>query len=230
MAKTLTEKPKLPYAGRGDTTKIFKLIHERKEPKPINAQKLKTLGIGSPNFVTAMLNTLGFLNDDNTLSPAANDLRGTPDKFKKCLEDKINITYEDLFNTVKDALDSEREQEVRNYFLNHITDVGQRMLDMITNCFLALRDVINSGGDLNSLESQQKKPIKGTSEKIKENVHKKIQSIPPTNIDPHKTHSKDIKLILNLNINLDIGTSKEAIEELFKNISIAKESVFGENK
>ncbi|MDP3296233.1 MAG: DUF5343 domain-containing protein [Thermodesulfovibrionia bacterium] len=227
MARASEEKPKLPYAGRGDTIKIFKLIHERREPKPINNQKLKTLGIGSPTYVIAMLNTLGFLNDDNTLSNTANDLRGTPDKFKQCLKDKISVVYEDLFNTVKDALNSENDNEVRNYFKNHFTDVKQSMLRMITNCFLALRDVVNSDGDLISLESQQKKPIKETPENI--NKKEKAQSR-ATVIDPHKPHSGDIKLILNLNINLDIGVSREAIEELFKNIYSAKKSVFGENK
>lgn len=234
MAKTLTEKPKLPYAGRGDIIKIFKLIHERKEPTPINEQKLKTLGIGSPRYVIAMLKTLGFLSEDNTLNLSANDLRGTPDKFKKCLEDKVIAVYEDLFNTVKDSLNPDRDSEVRNYFKNHFTDIKNSMLRMITNCFLALRDIINSEGKFESLDSQQKIPkkihIKETINKIKEKSHEKIQSILPTGIDLHKSHSKDIKLILNLNINLDIGTSKEAIEELFKNIYSAKESVLGENK
>lgn len=229
MAKASEEKPKLPYAGRGDTIKIFKLIHERKEPTPLNELKLKTLDIGSPIYVIAMLKTLGFLDDNNTLNSSATDLRGTSDKFKACLEEKTTAVYKDLFNTIKDALNPENDTSVRNYFRNHFTDVKNSMLTMITNCFLALRDVINSGGDINSLESQQKKPAKETSENIKEKDRKKIKS-QSTVGDPHEPHSGDIKLILNLNINLDIGTSKEAIEELFKNISSAKESVFGEAK
>lgn len=229
MTKALVEKPKLPYAGRGDTIKILKLIHERKEPTPINEQKLKTLGIGSPNYVIAMLKTLGFIDEDNSLNSTANDLRGTPDKFKKCLEDKISVVYADLFNTVKDSLSPDNENEARNYFKNHFTDVKKSMLTMITNCFLALRDVINNSGNFESLELPQKKHAVGTSDRTKEKVRGKTEPAKSL-IESYKPHSGDIKLILNLNINLDIGTSKETIEELFKNISSAKRSVFGENK
>jgi len=229
MTKAAVEKPKLPYAGRGDTIKIFRLIHERKEPTPLNEQKLKTLNIGSPSHVIAMLKTLEFLDKSNTLNLSANDLRGTLDKFKACLEGKTTVVYKDLFNTVKDALNPENDTAVRNYFRNHFTDVKKSMLTMITNCFLALRDVINSGGNFESLESPQKKHAVGTSDKTKEKIRGKTGT-EKSLISLHKPHSGDIKLILNLNINLDIGASKEAIEELFKNISSAKRSVFGENK
>lgn len=229
MAKTSTEKPKLPYAGRGDTIKIFKLIHERKEPAQFNNQKLKTHGIGSPVHVIAMLKTLGFINDDGILNSSSNDLRGTPGKFKECLEGKVRDVYKDLFNTVKDSLNPESEVEVRNYFRNHVTDVRGRMLQIITTCFLTLRDIINSGGNFESLKSKQIKP-KEISAKPKEKANKIPKSIQARTTDSYKSQSKDIKIILNVNINLDIGTSKEAIEELFKNISSAKETVFGENK
>lgn len=224
MAKASEEKPKLPYAGRGDTIKIFKLIHERKEPAQFNNQKLKTHGIGSPAHVIAMLKTLGFINDDGTLNSSSNDLRGTSEKFKECLEGKVRDVYKDLFNTVKDSLNPESEVEVRNYFRNHVTDVRGRMLQIITTCFLTLRDIINSGGNFESLKSKE------ISTKPKEKANKITKSIQARTADSHKSQSKDIKIILNVNINLDIGTSKEAIEELFKNISNAKMSVFGENK
>lgn len=225
MQKT-SEKTKLPYAGRGDTVKILKLIHTRQEPTPINVQKLKTHGIGSPNYVIAMLKTIGFLNEDNSLNESANDLRGTPEIFKKCLEEKVRAIYKDLFDTVKDALNPEKENEVKNYFKNHFTDIKNSMLTMMTNCFLALRDIINNNGNFESLESIQKK----STYTIKEKVNKPIKSIQSKTDDLHKSHAKDIKLILNLNISLDIGTSKDAIEELFKNISLAHKSVFGEGK
>lgn len=227
MAKTSVEKPKLPYAGHGDTIKIFRLIHERKEPSQFNNQKLKTHGIGSPVHVIAMLKTLGFLNDDGTLNSASNALRGTSDKFKECLEGNVKDVYKDLFDTVKDCLNPESEVEVRNYFRNHITDVKGRMLQIITTCFITLRDIINSGGDFESLEPKQKKPTKEISIKPKEKVNKTKHILPKAD-DLPKSHPKDIKLILNININLDIGTSKGAIEELFKNIFSAKEAVFGE--
>ena len=141
MPNTL-ERPKLPYASRKDIIKIFKLIHERKEPKPINEQKLKTLGIGSPIHVIPMLKTFGFLNDeDNTLNSSADDLRGTPEKISKCLENKLKEVYKDLFDTVRDALNLTEEQAVRNYFRDHITDVKADMLKKITNCFLTLRSI-----------------------------------------------------------------------------------------
>lgn len=229
MIKASDKKIKLPYAGRADIINIFKLIHERKEPKPINKQKLKTVGINSPNYVIAMLKNLEFLNDDNALSDTANDLRGTPDKFKKCLEERVSVLYKDLFNTIKDALILEKENGVRNYFRNHFTGVKDSMLRMLTNCFLALRDIINSGGNFEALE-KQRKSAQAISGKTKGKVNKTMQSTQLTNVESHKSHANDIKFTLNLNINLDIGTSKEAIEELFKNILFAQHSTFGKSK
>lgn len=230
MAKDSTEKAKLPYSGRGDTIKIFKLIHERKEPNQFNNQKLKTHGIGSPVHVSAMLKTLGFLNEDDTLNSSSNDLKGTPEKFKECLEGKVRSAYKDLFDTVKDCLNPESEVEVRNYFRNHVTDVKGRMLQILTTCFLTLRDIINSDGKIDSLESKQKKVIKQISVKSKEKSNKITETVELKTDDSHKSHSRDIKLILNLNINLDHSASKEAIEELLRNISLAHSSVFSGNK
>lgn len=228
MTKASVEKIKLPYAGRADIINIFKLIHERKEPTPISEQKLKTLNIGSPKHIIAMLKTFEFLKD-NTLNSSTNDLRGTPEKFKNCLEEKVKVVYGDLFNTVKDALNTEKESEARNYFRNHFTNVKSSMLAMITNCFLALRDIININGNFELLESKQKKLTKEVSMKPKEKVNKTKPILPKDDV-LREPHHRDIKLILNLNINLDPSASKEAIEELFRNVSLAHSSVFSENK
>lgn len=225
MPNTL-ERPKLPYASRKDIIKIFKLIHERKEPKLINEQKLKTLDIGSPIYVISMLKTFGFLNDeDNTLNSSADDLRGTPEKFSKCLENKVKEVYNDLFDTVRDALSTTEEQAVKNYFRDHIKDVKVDMLEKIANCFLTLRSIINNGGNFESLELTKTKTPKVPSVKPKQDIVKNTNSIQTNNTD-----AKNIKLILNLNINLDIGTSTETIEGLFKNISLAHKAVFGDEK
>jgi hypothetical protein len=103
------------------------------------------------------------------------------------------------------------------------------MLTMITNCFLALRDIINSRGDFELLTSKETKSGAKESDAAKQEKRKRILD----NIDEktfEKFDTKNLKLTLNLNINLDVGTSREAIEELFKNISLAHGTVFGENK
>ncbi|HAB50832.1 MAG TPA: hypothetical protein DCE80_01405 [Ignavibacteriales bacterium] len=231
MEKTLEKQPKVPpYAGRKDIIKIFELIHSRNEPTPINVSKLKTHSIGSPNYVIAMLKMLGFVDDKGALTPNANDLKGAPEKFKTCLEGKVKEVYKDLFDTVKDCLNPECESEVRNYFKNHYTDVKKKMLDMYTNSFITLRDIISSSGDFKSLESKVSKSLKGNQAKPRQKPAKHKEFPDLNNNDLSNSHTKNIKLILNLNINLDIGTSKEAIEGLFKNISLAHKAVFGDEK
>ncbi len=229
MEKTLEKQTKVPpYAGRKDIIKIFELIHSRNEPTPINISKLKTLSIGSPNYVILMLKMFGFVDDEGALTPNANELKGAPEKFKTCLEEKVKEVYKDLFDTVKDCLNPECESEVRNYFKNHYKDVKKKMLDMYTNSFITLRDIISSGGDFKSLESKVSKSLKGNLAKPKLAKHKESPDL--NNNDLSNLNSKNIKLILNLNINLDIGTPKEAIEGLFKNISLAHKAGFGDEK
>lgn len=229
MEKTVEKQTKVPpYAGRKDIIKIFELIHSRNEPTPINVSKLKTHSIGSPNYVIVMLKMFGFVDDKGALTPNANDLKGAPEKFKTCLEEKVKEVYKDLFDTVKDCLNPECESEVRNYFKNHYTDVKKKMLDMYTNSFITMRDVISSGCDFKSLVSKVSKSLKGNLAKPKLAKHKESPDL--NNNDLPNSHSKNIKLILNLNINLDIGTSKDAIEGLFKNISLAHKAVFGDEK
>jgi hypothetical protein len=103
------------------------------------------------------------------------------------------------------------------------------MLKKITNCFLALRDIINSRGDFESLISKETKP---RTKEFAVTKKGKTKRVPGSLGEKHfrKFGAKGIQLTLNLNINLDVGTSKEAIEKLFKNISVAQETVFGENK
>ena len=226
MEKTLEKQPKIPYSSRKDIIKIFELIHNRNEPTPINASKLKTHNIGSPTQVILMLKTFGFVDDKETLTANANNLKGTSEKFKPCLEEKVKEVYKDLFYTVKDSLNPECESEVRNYFKNHYTNIKKRMLDTYTNSFFTLRDIISSSGDFKSLESKVPKSLKGNLAKPVK--HKKSPHL--NNNDLSNSHTKNIKLILNLNINLDIGTPKDAIEELFKNISLAHKAVFGDDK
>ena len=228
MEKTLEKQPKIPYASRKDIIKIFELIHKRNEPTPINASKLKTHNIGSPTNVILMLKTFGFVGDKGILTSNANDLKGTSEKFKACLEGKVKEVYKDLFDTVKDCLNPEYESEIRNYFKNHYTAIKKRMLDIYTNSFFTLRDIISSGGDFKSLESKVSKSLKGNLAKLKLVKHKESPDL--NNHDFSNSHGKNIKLILNLNINLDIGTPKDAIEGLFKNISLAHKAVFGDEK
>lgn len=229
MEKTVEKQTKVPpYAGRKDIIKIFELIHSRNEPTPINVSKLKTHSIGSPNYVIVMLKMFGFVDDKGELTPNANDLKGAPEKFKTCLEEKVKEVYKDLFDTVKDCLNPECESEVRNYFKNHYTDVKKKMLDMYTNSFITIRDVISSGCDFKSLVSKVSKSLKGNL--VKPKLAKHNESPDLNNNDLSNSHSKNIKLILNLNINLDIGTPKDAIEGLFKNISLAHKAVFGDDK
>ena len=228
MEKTLEKQTKIPYASRKDIIKIFELIRNRNEPTSINTSKLKTHNIGSPTQVILMLKTFGFVDDKETLTANANNLKGTSEKFKPCLEEKVKEVYKDLFNTVKNCLNPEYESEIRNYFKNHYTDIKKRMLDIYTNSFFTLRDIISSGGDFKSLESKVSKSLKGNIAKPKPVKHKKSYHL--NNNDLSNSHTKNIELILNLNINLDIGTSKEAIEGLFKNISLAHKTVFGDDK
>jgi hypothetical protein len=172
---------------------------------------------------------LSFLDESNKLNSSAEELRGTPEDFKKCLENKVREIYNDLFNTVKDALNEEEDTTVRDYFRTHFKGIKVSMLTMITNCFLALRDIINSRGNFELLRSKKAKPGDEESAEAK----KKTAGLPSDRLGGRNSGAsgtKTIQLTLNLNINLDIATSKEAIEELFKNISIAHESVFGENK
>lgn len=230
MEKTLEKQSKIPYASRKDIIKIFELIHNRNEPTPINASKLKTHNIGSPTPVILMLKTFGFVDDKGTLTPDANDLKGTSEKFKACLEGKVKEVYKDLFDTVKDCLNPERESEIRNYFKNHYTNIKKRMLDIYTNSFFTLRDIISSGGDFKFLESKVSKSLKGNLTKPKQKPAKHKESPDLNSNDLSNSHIKNIKLILNLNINLDIATSKDAIEGLFKNISLAHKAVFGDEK
>lgn len=230
MAKTTTleEKPILPYAGRKDTIKIFELIHNRNEPTVIDHSKLKTHNIGSPNHVIAMLKILGLVDDKGVLTSDATDLKGTFEKFKECLESKVKEIYKDLFDTVKDCLNTVYESEVRNYFKNHYTKVKKRMLQIYTNCFFTLRDIINSSGDFKSIKQKESKITKqGVSKPLQKTTKEKSKNSRVKGLG--EENSKDIKLTLNLNINLDIGTTKEAIEELFKNILLAHENVFKEN-
>jgi len=230
MEKTLEKQPKIPYASRKDIIKIFELIHNRNEPTPINASKLKTHNIGSPTYVILMLKTFGFVDDKGTLTPDANDLKGTSEKFNACLEGKVKEVYKNLFDTVKDCLNPACESEVRNYFKNHYTNIKKRMLDTYTNSFFTLRDIISSGGDFKFLESKVSKSLKGNRTKPKQKPAKHKESSDLNSNDLSNSHIKNIKLILNLNINLDIGTSKDAIEGLFKNISLAHKAVFGDEK
>jgi hypothetical protein len=229
MVKPSEEKPKVPYATRKDTIKIFELIFKRKEPTTINEEKLRTLQMGSPKYVIILLKTLGFLDEGNKLNSSAENLRGTPEDFKKSLEKKVREIYNDLFNTVKDALNKEEETKVKDYFKTHFRDIKSSMLEKMTNCFLAMRDIVNSSGDFESLTSKEVKP------RVREPAESKGKKS-KTGLDHlgerhlRKPGAKNIQLTLNVNINLDVGTSKEAIEELFKNISIARETVFGENK
>jgi len=229
MAKPSEEKLKVPYATRKDTIKIFELILKRKEPTPINEEKLRTLQMGSPAYVITLLKVLGFLDESSKLNSSAEELRGTPEDFKKCLEKKVREIYNDLFNTVRDALNKQEETKVRDYFRTHFKGIKSSMLTMITNCFLALRDIINSQGDFELLTSKETKSGAKESDAAKQEKRKRILD----NIDEKtfgKFDTKNLKLTLNLNINLDVGTSREAIEELFKNISLAHGTVFGENK
>lgn len=229
MENTLEKQPKIPYASRKDIIKIFELIHNRNEPTPINASKLKTLNIGSPTQVILMLKTFGFVDNEGTLTSKANDLKGTSGKFKTCLEEKVKEVYKDLFNTVKDGLNPECESEVRNYFKNHYTDVKKRMLEIYTACFLTLRNIINSNGDFKSLKHKEPTYMKKDTSKSTQNIANE-KSINKNTGNSRKNNSEDIKLTLNLNVNLAIGTPKEAIEELLKNIVFARNTVFGEFK
>ena len=229
MAKPSAEKIKVPYATRKDTIKIFELIFKRKEPTPISEEKLKTLEMGSPGYVIALLRMFGFLDDSNKLNSSAEDLRGTPEDFGKCLEKKVRQIYNDLFNTVKDALNKEEETKAKEYFRTHYKGVKADMLKKITNCFLALRDIIHSRGDFGLLTTKEAKPRAKESPETKQKKTKiGLDHVGERHL--RRSGTKSIQLTLNLNINLDVGTSKEAIEELFKNISLAHESVFGEKK
>jgi len=226
MARTQDEKLKFPYASRKDTIKIFKLINERKEPTPINEEKLRVHQIGNPVYVIALLKTLGFLDENGKLESCAEDLRGTGKEFTKCLEERIKETYKDLFDTVKEAIKPEEVTKVEEYFRTHIKNVKASMLSKITNCFLTLRDIINTGGDLGSLESKESRPLKEF--KKGKRIIKPDKIVEGEDLPSNTFGNKYVRLILNLNINIDIGTSKEALEELFRNILTARKGIFGE--
>lgn len=228
MEKAIEKQPKIPYASRKDIIKIFELIHNRNEPTPMNPSKLKTHNIGSPTQVILMLKTFGFVDDKGTLTSNANDLKGTSEKFKACLEGKIKEVYKDLFDTVKDCLNSEYESEVKSYFKNHYTDVKKRMLEIYTSCFLTLRNIINSNCDFKSLRQKEPTYIKSKNTTKSTQIITSGKSINKNTGNSLKNNSEDIKLTLNLNVNLDIGTPKEAIEELLKNIAFAHNTVFGD--
>ena len=89
---------------------------------------------------------------------------------------------------------------------------------------------INNRGNFESLELTKTKTPKASLVKPKQKIAKNTNSNQTNNTEYQNSTAKNIKLILNLNINLDIGTSKDAIEGLFKNISLAHKAVFGDEK
>lgn len=233
MAELLNVNTTLPYASRKDTIKIFRLIHKREEPKTIDRKSLKINGIGTPTYVILMLKDLGVIDDKGNLLKEAEELRTTAETFKTRLMEMLKNTYKYLFDAVSAPLLSENQEKVKNFFVHHYTDVRKSMLNKYINCFYTLRDIVNSEGNFASLEIKESSPKMISSQHSKEKLTgKKVtkEKIIKENPDIFYGNVKDISLLLNLNINLDIGTSKEAIEELFKNISLAHQTVFRANK
>ena len=153
------------------------------------------------------------------------DLRGTADKFSECLEGRIRNVYHDLFDTVRDALNPQYEPQVRAYFTNSFRDVKDSMLKKMTNCFLCLRDIVSTKGDIQLSEQHEKQA----------RAEKNLLKVPPKSQgkqvqDPlrkSRNTAKDILLVLNLNLNINADDSEEQIEKLFMNIATAKLNVFG---